>query len=109
MRWLTALRRRHGDKSHPRRSDIFGLRRRHEMARAQALEFPVLLAHCERQVRMATADGLTAGGLKVIEVASTDEALSYLESRNDICLVITEIDMSGCLNGLDLARFVTRR
>jgi hypothetical protein len=42
------------------------------MARAQALEFPVLLAHCERQVRMATADGLTAGGLKVIEVASTD-------------------------------------
>jgi DNA-binding NtrC family response regulator len=79
------------------------------MARAQALEFPVLLAHCERQVRMATADDLTAGGLKVIEVASTDEALSYLESRNDICLVITEIDMSGCLSGLDLARFVTRR
>jgi DNA-binding NtrC family response regulator len=79
------------------------------MARAQALEFPVLLAHCERQVRMATADDLTAGGLKVFEVASTDEALSYLESRNDICLVITEIDMSGCLSGLDLARFVTRR
>jgi CheY-like chemotaxis protein len=45
----------------------------------------------------------------VIEVASTDEALSYLESRSDIRLVITEIDMPGCLSGLDLARFVMRR
>jgi CheY-like chemotaxis protein len=53
--------------------------------------------------------GLTASGIIAIEVASTDEALSYLESRSDICLVITEIDMPGCLSGLDLARFVMRR
>jgi DNA-binding NtrC family response regulator len=79
------------------------------MARAQALEARVLLAQSERQVCMATADGLIASGIKVIEVASTDEALSYLECRSDICLVITEINMPGCLNGLDLARFVTRR
>lgn len=79
------------------------------MARAQALEVPALLAQSERHVCMATADCLIASGVKVIEVASTDEALSYLECRSDICLVITEIDMPGCLSGLDLARFVTRR
>jgi DNA-binding NtrC family response regulator len=79
------------------------------MARAKALEARVLLARRRLQVCMATADGLIASGLKVIEVASTDEALSSLESRSDICLVITEIDMPGCLSGLDLARFVTRR
>jgi DNA-binding NtrC family response regulator len=79
------------------------------MARAQASEARVLLARRERQVRMATADGLTASGIIAIEVANTDEALSYLESRSDICLVITEIDMPGCLSGLDLARFVMRR
>jgi DNA-binding NtrC family response regulator len=79
------------------------------MARAQALAVPILLAQSERQVCMATADGLIADGMRVIEVASTDEALSYLESRGDICLVITEINMPGCLSGLDLARFVTRR
>ena len=79
------------------------------MARAQALAVPVLLAQSERQVCMATADGLIADGMRVIEVASTDEALSYLESRGDICLVITEINMPGCLSGLDLARYVTRR
>ena len=79
------------------------------MARAQALAVPVLLAQSERQVCMATADCLIADGMRVIEVASTDEALSYLESRGDICLVITEINMPGCLSGLDLARYVTRR
>ena len=79
------------------------------MARAQALEARVLLARRQRQVCMATADGLIASGLKVIEVASTDEALSSLESRSDIRLVVTEIDMPGCLRGLDLARFIMRR
>jgi CheY-like chemotaxis protein len=79
------------------------------MTRAQALEARVLLARRERAIGMATADGLIAGGIMVIEVASTDEALSYLECRSDICLVITEIDMPGCLSGFDLARFVMRR
>jgi DNA-binding NtrC family response regulator len=79
------------------------------MARAQALEARVLLARRERQVCMATADALIAAGIRVTEVASTDEALSYLESRSDICLVIADIDMPGCLSGLDLARYVMRR
>jgi DNA-binding NtrC family response regulator len=79
------------------------------MARAKDLAVPILLAQSERQVCMATADCLIADGMRVIEVASTDEALSYLEARGDICLVITEINMTGCLSGLDLARFVTRR
>jgi len=79
------------------------------MAPVPALENPVLLAQRERQVCTATADCLIAHGIVVIEVASTDEALSYLESRSDIRLVITEIDMPGCLSGLNLARFVMRR
>jgi len=79
------------------------------MRRAQALEARVRVARRERAIGMATADGLIASGIMVIEVASTDEALSYLECRGDICLVITEIDMPGCLSGLDLARFVMRR
>jgi CheY-like chemotaxis protein len=79
------------------------------MTRAQVLEPLVLLARRERAICMATADGLSASGIRVIEVTSTDEALSYLECRSDIRLVITEIEMPGCLSGLDLARYVTRR
>jgi DNA-binding NtrC family response regulator len=79
------------------------------MAPVRALQTPIVLAQSERRVCTATADRLIADGIVVIEVASTDEALSYLESRSDIRLVITEIDMPGCLSGLDLARFVMRR
>jgi two-component system, response regulator PdtaR len=79
------------------------------MTCAQALDVLVLLSQRERAICMATADCLIANGIKVIEVASTDEALSSLECRSDVRLVITEIDMPGCLSGLDLARFVMRR
>ena len=79
------------------------------MARAQALEARVLLARRERQICMATADALLAAGMRVTEVASTDEALSSLECRRDINLVIPAIDMPGCLSGLDLARYVMQR
>ncbi|WP_457093329.1 hypothetical protein [Microvirga sp. P5_D2] len=79
------------------------------MAPVPALHIPVLLARSEPQVCTATADCLIANGIVALEVASTDEALSYLESRSDIRLVITEIDMRGCLSGLDLARYVLRR
>jgi len=79
------------------------------MTRAQALEARVRVARRERAIGMATADGLIASGIMVIEVASTDEVLSYLECRSDIRLMITEVDMPGCLSGLDLARFVMRR
>ncbi len=79
------------------------------MAPVPDLQPPILLAQSERPVCTATADRLIANGFFVIEVASTDGALSYLESRSDIRLMITEIDMPGCLSGLDLARFVMRR
>lgn len=79
------------------------------MAPVSPLQTRVLLALSEQQLCMATADCLIANGIKVIEVASTDEALSSFESRSDIRLVVTEIDMPGCLSGLDLARFVMRR
>ena len=79
------------------------------MAPVPDLQTPILLAQSERPVCTATADRLIANGFFVIEVASTDEALSYLESRSDIRLMITEIDMPGCVSGLDLARFVMRR
>ncbi len=51
------------------------------MARAQAPEAPIVLAQRERRVCTATADRLNASGITVIEVASTDEALSDLEAH----------------------------
>ncbi len=70
---------------------------------------PVLLAKSDIRSRTMQADLLSAAGFNIIEVESTDLALSYLESRSDIQILITDIEMPGCLSGLDLARFVSRR
>ncbi|MET0531773.1 MAG: hypothetical protein ABW003_26155 [Microvirga sp.] len=56
------------------------------MTPVPALQTPVLLARSKRQVCIATTDHLIANDFEVIEVASTDEALSPLESRSDIRL-----------------------
>jgi DNA-binding NtrC family response regulator len=69
----------------------------------------ILLAVQNARLREAQADCLMAAGFKVAEVVSADKALSYLESRSDICLTIVDIDMPGCFSGLGLARFIHRR
>lgn len=69
----------------------------------------ILIASQNTGLREAQADSLMAAGFKVAEVVSTDEALSYLESRSDIRLTITDIDMPGCFSGLGLARFIYQR
>ncbi len=69
----------------------------------------ILLASHNSGLREAQAGSLVAAGFKVAEVVSTDDALSYLESRSDIRLTIADIDMPGCLSGLGLARFICRR
>jgi CheY-like chemotaxis protein len=58
---------------------------------------------------MAQTNSLTAAGFSVIEAWSTDDVLSYLESRSDIRLVISDADMPGSLSGVDLALFITKR
>ncbi|MER2268732.1 response regulator [Methylobacterium oxalidis] len=70
---------------------------------------PLLLACGDCRSLFCLGDSLVAAGFSVIEVVSTDEALSHLESRSDIHLVAADIDMPGCCSGLALARFVSRR
>jgi two-component system, response regulator PdtaR len=48
-------------------------------------------------------------GYSVISVLSADEAIAVLESRNDIRLIITDINMPGTMNGLKLAAAVRGR
>lgn len=70
---------------------------------------PVLLACGNCRLLIDRGDSLIAAGFSVIEVVTADEALSHLESRSDIRLVTTDIEMPGCFSGLGLAGFVSRR
>jgi two-component system, response regulator PdtaR len=52
---------------------------------------------------------LEQAGYRVIATASADEAIAVLESRNDIRIVITDINMPGSMDGLKLAAAVKDR
>ncbi len=59
---------------------------------------------------MLAGDTLTEdAGYKVIEAVNADEALILLESRRDVRLVFTDVNMPGALNGFALARIVDMR
>jgi DNA-binding NtrC family response regulator len=65
----------------------------------------VLVVDDEPLIRMVLADALEDEGFLVIEASNVLEAVSVLGSRQVDCLV-TDIDMPGGLNGVDLVKFV---
>ncbi|QRM33304.1 response regulator (plasmid) [Microvirga sp. VF16] len=55
------------------------------------------------------ADFLEEAGFKVFEAVNADEAITVLQARPDVQTVITDIEMPGSMNGLELARIVHLR
>ena len=68
----------------------------------------VLIVEDEALIRMNTEDVCEDAGYKVLEAPNADEALSLLEVRPDVRLVMTDIDMPGSMDGLALAHHVRR-
>jgi two-component system, response regulator PdtaR len=52
---------------------------------------------------------LEEAGYDVISTSNADEAIAVLESRNDIRVIITDINIPGSMNGLKLAAAVQGR
>jgi two-component system, response regulator PdtaR len=48
-------------------------------------------------------------GYSVIAVANADDAIAMFEHRNDVRMLITDINMPGPMNGLNLAATVRER
>ncbi|MGE7369838.1 response regulator [Neorhizobium sp. NPDC001467] len=67
----------------------------------------VLVVEDEALIRFAVADALEDAGYQVLEAASVLEAVGQLGLNEDIDLVVTDVDMPGALNGLDLARMIS--
>jgi CheY-like chemotaxis protein len=74
-------------------------------AEVVAIREPVLLVvEDEVLIRLSVSDFLRNEGFTVIEAGSAREALTVLKVRSDISVVVTDIRMSGALEGLDLIR-----
>src|SRR3981189_1968615 len=69
----------------------------------------VLIVEDEFLLRMDAVDMIADAGFEVVEAANADEAIEVLESRRDITVVFTDIQMPGSMDGLKLARQVGGR
>ena len=58
---------------------------------------------------MRAVDMVQDAGYTSIEAVDADQALAMLESRSDIALLFTDIQMPGSMDGLELAHAVHKR
>jgi two-component sensor histidine kinase/DNA-binding response OmpR family regulator len=69
----------------------------------------VLIVEDEMMLRMRAVDIVEDAGFCPVEAVNADQALSILESRSDISLLFTDIQMPGSMDGLKLAHAVHDR
>ena len=74
-----------------------------------AIKPTVLIVEDEMLLRMRTVDIVEDAGFTPLEAVNADDALALLESRSDIELLFTDIQMPGTMNGLKLAHAVHER
>jgi CheY-like chemotaxis protein len=66
----------------------------------------VLIVEDEGLVRASAVDWVEEAGFETIEATDADEAIRILESRDDIRVVFTDINIHGSMDGLRLAHVV---
>jgi CheY-like chemotaxis protein len=69
----------------------------------------VLVVEDEMLLRMRAVDMVEDAGYTSLEAVDADQAVAILESRSDIVLVFTDIQMPGSIDGLGLAHSVHKR
>src|SRR4051795_7120859 len=69
----------------------------------------VLIVEDEMVLRMRAVDIVEDAGFRAVEAVNADQAMAILESRSDISLLLTDIQMPGSIDGLKLAHAVHDR
>jgi CheY-like chemotaxis protein len=80
------------------------------MAQSRSLKKAiVLVVEDEPLLRLMAVDLVEQAGFEAIEATNADEAVRILETRTDIRIVFTDIDMPGSMDGMMLAAAVRDR
>ena len=58
---------------------------------------------------MSAVDLVMSEGYEVLEASDADEAILVLETRNDIDLVLTDVQMPGTMDGVKLSHYIRNR
>lgn len=60
-------------------------------------------------IRMGAVDLVQSAGYEALEASNADEAIRILESRADIDLVFTDVQMPGTMDGIKLSHYIHNR
>lgn len=69
----------------------------------------VLVVEDSPIIRMGAVDLVISAGYEALEARDADEAIRILESRADIDLVFTDVQMPGTMDGLKLSHYIRDR
>ncbi|MEI9997567.1 MAG: response regulator [Rhizomicrobium sp.] len=69
----------------------------------------VLIVENEVLIRLNAVQMVEDAGYIALEASNADDAIAILKQRRDIGAVFTDVSMSGCKSGLQLAHAVRRR
>ena len=69
----------------------------------------VLVVEDSAIIRMSAVELVLSAGYEGLEARNADEAISILESRSDIDLVFTDVQMPGTMDGIKLCHFIRDR
>ena len=69
----------------------------------------IVIVEDEFLVRVFSVDIAEEAGFSVLTAADADEAISILRNRSDVSVVLTDIDLPGYLDGLELAQVIRQR
>ncbi len=73
------------------------------MSQVQPPSVQVLIVEDEPLVRMVARATLEDAGFELMEAATADEALRILAGTHEFAVVVSDIEMPGEMNGLELA------
>ncbi|MEN3286791.1 MAG: hypothetical protein V7634_1091 [Bradyrhizobium sp.] len=69
----------------------------------------VLVVEDEPLLRMNTVDMVEDAGFEVVEAANAKQAMSVLEGRDDISIIVSDIEMPPGMDGMELVAIVRDR
>jgi DNA-binding NtrC family response regulator len=69
----------------------------------------VLVVEDEPLLRMNTVDMVEEAGFEVVEAANAKQAMKLLQDRDDIHIILSDIDMPPGMDGMDLVAIVHDR
>ncbi|MFP9136629.1 response regulator [Devosia sp. XGJD_8] len=69
----------------------------------------VLVVEDSTIIRMGAVDLVLAAGYEALQARDADEAIAILESRGDVDLVFTDVQMPGTMDGIKLAHYIRDR